>query len=137
LAIKKAYRELALHLHPDKCPNDPEAEKKFNEIQKAYKLLLAFQKEKLRQNVAAVAEVIPKTPASIITPTQQPPPNEDQLLLTLEEISSYRTSYERIARRITNADGSEQTEDVVVEAPYKAGSIPGTRITVDKQGDRL
>jgi len=34
--IKKAYRRLAMRFHPDKNPNDPEAEKKFKQIQWAY-----------------------------------------------------------------------------------------------------
>lgn len=34
--IKKAYRRLAMKYHPDRNPNDPEAEKKFKQIQWAY-----------------------------------------------------------------------------------------------------
>lgn len=37
--IKKAYRQLAKTYHPDKCPGDIEAEKKFKEIQSAYDIL--------------------------------------------------------------------------------------------------
>jgi curved DNA-binding protein CbpA len=37
--IKKAYRRLAMRFHPDKNPNDPEAEKKFKQIQSAYERL--------------------------------------------------------------------------------------------------
>jgi curved DNA-binding protein CbpA len=37
--IKKAYRRLALRFHPDKNPNDPEAEKKFKQLQWAYERL--------------------------------------------------------------------------------------------------
>ena len=34
--IKKAYRKLAMKYHPDRNPDNKEAEEKFKEIQKAY-----------------------------------------------------------------------------------------------------
>ncbi|HKL87447.1 MAG TPA: DnaJ domain-containing protein, partial [Salinibacter sp.] len=37
--IKKAYRKLARKHHPDRNPDDPNAEEKFKEIQKAYSIL--------------------------------------------------------------------------------------------------
>ena len=37
--IKKAYRRLAMKLHPDRNPGDKEAEEKFKKVQNAYDVL--------------------------------------------------------------------------------------------------
>lgn len=37
--IKRAYRKLAKQHHPDRNPNDPSAEDRFKEVQKAYQIL--------------------------------------------------------------------------------------------------
>lgn len=37
--IKKAYRKLAMKYHPDRNPDNKEAEEKFKEAQKAYDIL--------------------------------------------------------------------------------------------------
>lgn len=42
--LKKTYRKLAMKYHPDRNPNDKEAEKKFKEIAEAYEVLSDSQK---------------------------------------------------------------------------------------------
>ena len=37
--IKTAYRKLAMQFHPDRNPNNPEAEEKFKECSEAYQVL--------------------------------------------------------------------------------------------------
>lgn len=37
--LKKAYRQVAMKFHPDKNPNDPDANKKFTIVKCAYELL--------------------------------------------------------------------------------------------------
>ncbi len=43
-AIRKAYRKLAMQYHPDRNPNDKQAEERFKEINEAYQVLSDSQK---------------------------------------------------------------------------------------------
>jgi molecular chaperone DnaJ len=42
--VKRAYRKLAVKFHPDKNPDDPQAEEKFKELGEAYDVLMDAQK---------------------------------------------------------------------------------------------
>src|SRR5690606_42032546 len=45
--LKKAFRKLALQYHPDRNPDDPEAEEKFKEASEAYDVLSDAEKRAL------------------------------------------------------------------------------------------
>ena len=45
--IKKSYRRLAMKFHPDRNPNDKQAEEKFKDIKEAYEILINDEKRNL------------------------------------------------------------------------------------------
>ncbi|KAL5725667.1 hypothetical protein ACHQM5_008786 [Ranunculus cassubicifolius] len=48
--ITKAYRSKALELHPDKCPNDPQASTKFQNLKSSYEILINPNTRKIVDN---------------------------------------------------------------------------------------
>ena len=42
--LKKAFRRLAMKCHPDRCPDDPQAQERFKEAKEAYAIFLENKK---------------------------------------------------------------------------------------------
>ncbi|KAL0279638.1 UNVERIFIED_CONTAM: hypothetical protein PYX00_001148 [Menopon gallinae] len=68
---------------------------------------------------------------------QQDPPIEHALFLSLEDVYSGCTKKMKISRRVLEADGAIKREEKVLTIHVKPGWKEGTKITFQKEGDRL
>ena len=66
--VKKAYRKLARKYHPDRNPDDPEAEERFKEVQGAYDVVGDPEKRE-RSTTSAVRGSSPATASAAATST--------------------------------------------------------------------
>src|SRR3981081_3847514 len=57
--LKRAYRKLALQFHPDRNPNDPQAESRFKEINEAYEVLSDQEKRQRYDTFGHSAQGMP------------------------------------------------------------------------------
>lgn len=126
--VSKAYKKLAMKYHPDKC-KDGNGQEEFLQIRKAF--------EYIKKN-GSQKEVNPDSCLNEVNqPNQQPGPNIFDILLTLEEIFTGVIRKEEITVKIVDANGSERKETKKLNVNVKPGSIAGSRILVEKEGDRL
>ena len=45
--LKKSFRRVAMKCHPDRCPDDPDAQERFKEAKEAYEVLSDAHKREL------------------------------------------------------------------------------------------
>ena len=123
--IKKAYKKKSLKLHPDKNPDDPDAERKFAELSQAYTTLLDpvkridHNKEHLlatreKNVVAAVVEDFEKTWAATEEIT-----NDDLVTLATAAAkrkgSRQRSSSRSVSRSVSATSVEEKAEGVYAD----------------------
>jgi molecular chaperone DnaJ len=83
--LKRAYRKLALQFHPDRNPDDPQAEARFKEINEAYEILSDQAKRQRYDTFGHAASQgagfdfggrgqKPASPVMAAEPSQAPPP---------------------------------------------------------------
>lgn len=68
---------------------------------------------------------------------QQDPPIEHELFLSLEDVYSGTVKRMKISRKVADADGTTRREEKVLTIHVKPGWKEGTKITFQKEGDRL
>ena len=65
--IKKAYRRVAMKFHPDRNPDDPDADEKFKEATEAYEVLADGEKRAAVSSCRGVTPT-PSTPTAFAQP---------------------------------------------------------------------
>lgn len=127
--VQKAYKSLVLKCHPDKCKS-ANGEEQFLQVRKAFEYIKrSLSLMKARSGLGSNQEDLPSQ--------QQPGPNEFDLVLTLEEIFTGVTQMKMITIKVVNARGVERQASKILKVTVKPGSIAGSRIISQNEGDRL
>ncbi len=80
-AIKKAYRKMALKYHPDRNPNNKNAEEKFKEAAEAYEVLSDQKKRQIYDQYGHAGLEGPRKghPCAVFLPGALPPPSAESV----------------------------------------------------------
>ncbi len=70
-------------------------------------------------------------------PSQQDPPVEHTVNLSLEELYSGCTKKMKISRKVSTANGSVTNENKIVSVDVRPGWKAGTKVTFPKEGDQV
>lgn len=152
--IKRAYKQKALKHHPDKNPNDVDAEKKFRDISEAYEMLSDTSKRLLydRYHHDDLRNYFNTEPSMNCrqsfyrssfagTHSDSFKRYKDSttfydLYVTLEEIDKGATRKLKVTRQRYRSElRTTEREEKVLEVQIKPGWKEGTKITFENEGD--
>lgn len=153
--IKRAYKQKALKHHPDKNPDDVDAEKKFRDISEAYEMLSDSSKRSFydRCHMDDLRSYFSTDPSmnfrqsfyrssfagthpSESLKRYKDPTTFYDLYVTLEEINQGATRKLKVTRQRFKPELSyAEKEEKVLEVQIKPGWKEGTKITFENEGD--
>lgn len=124
--VKKAYRNLALKLHPDKNPNSSEALHQFRSVQEAYEVLRSKESRAQYDRSNGIHQKAAQEPASSRTPADSSPTTPGAsardlkytLFLTLEEMVFGAEKTIRFVRKRNQGEEAHEMKIVVPENTF-------------------
>ena len=121
--VKRAYRKLAMQYHPDKNPNNRQAEERFKEATRAYKVLANQEKRKQYDMFGEQGpEAGPPPPRPGAGPTA--PPRSGKVSDVFGDI--FGDFFKRKNKNVTQKRGKDKKQTIRI--PFKTALSGGERV---------